>query len=97
MTLSTKRAEYTANLKHQLDELNKNIDTLQEKAKETSEDIRDKYHSEVAALRQQSKQAASKYDELMLATEESWDGMVLEMEKVRDAFKHSFNYFKSQL
>ncbi len=97
MNMRTQRDEYVAKMKHQLDELNQNIDALQDKAHEASENMRAKYHAELAALRQQSKQAASKYSELKLATEESWDNMVLEMEKVRDAFKHSFNYFKSQL
>ena len=31
------------------------------------------------------------------ATEETWGAMVTEMDKVRDAFVHSFSYFKSQL
>jgi hypothetical protein len=31
------------------------------------------------------------------ASEETWETMVTEMEKVRDAFTHSFHYFKSQV
>jgi len=33
----------------------------------------------------------------MEAGEDSWDKMVAETEKVRDAFIHSFSYFKSQV
>jgi len=36
-------------------------------------------------------------DELKAATAETWESLVAETEKVRDAFVHSFNYFKSQL
>jgi len=31
------------------------------------------------------------------STETAWDSMVVEMDKVRDAFVHSFSYFKSQI
>ncbi len=48
-------------------------------------------------LRAQSKVAVAKLDEIKAAGEDSWENMVTEMEKVRDAFKHSFHYFKSQL
>jgi len=36
-------------------------------------------------------------EELTAAGEDRWDAMVTEMEKVRDAFVHSFSYFKSQV
>ncbi len=34
---------------------------------------------------------------MQASTESAWDGMVAEMDKVRDAFVHSFSYFKSQI
>jgi hypothetical protein len=34
---------------------------------------------------------------LRAAGDDSWDRMVVEMDKVRDAFTHSFHYFKSQV
>ena len=95
--MKTKRDEYTAKMKAQLDELNSNIDALQAKAHEAKEDAREKYHAEVAKLRKQSAVAVAKLEELKLASEDSWHKMVAEMEKVRDAIKHSYNYFKSQL
>jgi hypothetical protein len=55
------------------------------------------YREEVRKLRHQSKIAASKLDDMKTATEETWETMVSEMEKVRDAFTHSFHYFKSQV
>jgi hypothetical protein len=60
-------------------------------------DARDKYHEEMAKLRAQFKLAAGKLDEMRLAGEENWEKMNTEMEKVRDAFTHSFRYFKSQI
>ena len=48
-------------------------------------------------LREQSKLAKGKLVELKAAGEDKWEAMVTEMEKIRDAFTHSLNYFKSQL
>ncbi|MBK6594191.1 MAG: hypothetical protein IPG23_16675 [Burkholderiales bacterium] len=51
----------------------------------------------MAKLRHQSEVAKGKLDDMKVASEDTWDAMVTEMEKVRDAFVHSFNYFKSQV
>ena len=95
--MSEKRDAYIAKIKLQLDELNTKIDELEAKAKEAKEDVRDKYKEEMGKVRHQSKVAVVKLDELKAASEDKWDAMVAEMDKIRDAFTHSFNYFKSQL
>ena len=93
----TKRDTYVEKMKLELDAMNARMDALEARAKEAREDARDKYREEMSKLHHQSKLAVAKLDELKAAGEESWDGMVTEMEKVRDAFTHSFRYFKSQL
>ena len=93
----SKRDIYIEKMKLQLDELNAKMSRVELKAKEAKEDARDKYKEEMDKLRAQSKLAVAKLDEIKTAGEDSWENMVTEMEKVRDAFKHSFNYFKSQL
>lgn len=93
----TKRDEYIAKLKLQLDELDAKMDKIEAKAKDAKEDVREKYQEEMAKLRTQSKLAKSKMAELKAAGEDKWEALVAETEKVRDAFVHSFNYFKSQL
>jgi len=95
--VSENRDAYVARMKRQLDELNAKLDELEAKAKEAKEDARDKYKEEMSKLRHQSKLAVGKLDELKAAGEDKWDAMVAEMDKIRDAFTHSFNYFKSQL
>jgi uncharacterized alpha-E superfamily protein len=90
----TKKSIYIEKMKTQLDELNASMNTLDAKAED---DARDMYREEVRKLRHQSKIAASKLDDMKTATEETWETMVSEMEKVRDAFTHSFHYFKSQV
>jgi len=93
----SKRDAYIAKMKLQLDELNAKMDKLEAKATEAKEDVRTKYKEEITKLRQQSKLAKGKFEELKAASEDKWEAMVTEMEKIRDAFTHAFNYFKSQL
>lgn len=93
----SKRDEYTAKIKTQLDDLNKQMDELSAKAKDAKEDAREAYNAEMAKLRHQSKLAVAKYEEIKIASEDTWDKMVAEMDKISDAFVHSFKYFKSQI
>ena len=93
----SKRVEYIEKMKNQLDELNAKMSALESKAQDAKSDARAKYKAEMSKLSKQSKLAVTKFEEIQLVGEDKWDSMVTEMEKVRDAFKHSFNYFKSQL
>lgn len=93
----TKQSVYIEKMKSQLDELNVKMNEAKAKAKDAREDARDMYQAEMAKLQKQSDLAVAKLDEMKAAGEEGWDAMVTEMEKIRDAFVHSFNYFKSQV
>lgn len=93
----TTKDSYIAKMKRQLDELDGKMTTLEAKSKDAKDAAHDKYVEEMAKLRHQSTLAKAKFDKLADAGEDKWDDMVVEMEKVRDAFVHSFNYFKSQL
>ena len=95
-TMSTKDV-YIAKMKTQLDELNIRMEQLGDKAIEAQEAARATYRKDLAKLHQQSEEAKAKMEELTAAGEDRWDAMVTEMEKVRDAFVHSFSYFKSQV
>lgn len=88
---------YIAKMKLQLDELDAQMTILEARAEEAKDDARAKYKEEMAKLRDQSKLAQGKLDNMKSATAEAWDATVAEMEKIRDAFVHSFSYFKSQL
>lgn len=90
------RDTYIAHMKKQLDELNTKMSTLESKTEQARIEAKDKYKEEMAKLRHQSQLALDKLNELKTASEDSWDTMSHEMAKVRDAFQHSFNYFKAQ-
>ena len=93
----TTRDVYISKMKLQLDELNLQMGKLELRAQEAREDMRDKYQAEMAKLHDQSEVAKAKLADMQASTESAWDGMVTEMDKIRDAFVHSFSYFKSQL
>ncbi len=93
----SKQDAYIAKMKLQLDELNVKMRDLEARAQEAKADVRDKYREEMKKLRHQSRLAVAKLDEIKAAGENTWEAMVAEMEKIRDAFTHSFHYFKSQL
>jgi len=93
----TTRDAYIEKMKTQLDELNVHIERLGNQAATAQANVRATYEKDMALLHQQSLQARAKMEELRGVGEERWDAMVTEMEKVRDAFVHSYTYFKSQL
>lgn len=93
----TSRETYVARMKLQLDELNSKMTEMEGKAKVARAEARDAYRAEVDKLHEHSKQALSKLDELGKAGETTWEAMVSEMDKVRDAFMHSFKDFKARI
>ena len=91
------RDEIVAAMKAQLDETNAMLDDLESRTAEAGAEAQTKYREQMAKLQEQSESAQAKLQELAEAGEDAWESMVAEAEKVRDAFIHSFNYFKSQL
>jgi ribosome recycling factor len=93
----SKRNDYITKMKLQLDELNASMSKLETRAQAARDDALEVYKEEMRKLRHQSKLAVAKLDELKASSEDGWETMVAEMDKVRDAFTHSFHYFTSQL
>jgi hypothetical protein len=91
------REAYIAKMKVQLDEFDAKMDELEAQAKAAKAGAQGKYDEEMARLRKQAILAKAKVEELKAAGADRWDAMVVETEKVRDAFVHAVNYFKSQL
>lgn len=86
----TQRNAYIEKMELQLDKLNKKMSGLEASAQEAKEEARQKYKEDMSKLRQQSKVAVAKLDELKAASVDSWESMVADMEKMHDAFTHSF-------
>ena len=93
----SKRDLYVEKMKQQLDDMNGQITKLEGKAKEANAEARVKYDKQMGELRELSKTAQKKMEEIKAAGEDKWEALVAEGDKVQKAFVHSFNYFKSQL
>lgn len=93
----TSRDQYVEQMKASLDKMNENMRVLEAKGQEASDQMSEKYAKEIAKLRDQSQAAKAKLDEIRAAGKESWESMVAEMDKIKDAFVHSVHYFKSQV
>ena len=89
----SKRAEYIAKMETQLEKLNQKMSSLETGAQEAKEEARQAYKEEMGKLRLKSKEAVAKLEELKATTEDSWEAMVGEMEKMHDALTHSFFSF----
>jgi predicted nuclease with TOPRIM domain len=93
----SKRDEYVAKLKDQIDETNAMIDELEHKAADANAAAEKKYHEQIARLRAEVDEAADKLEQLRAAAEDRWEELVDSVEHVAKTLKQSFNYFKSQL
>lgn len=93
----SKRDAYVAKIKRDIDQLNAKMTEIEAQAKEVRAEVRDKYMQQMDKLQASSQTAMAKLDEIRSASEESWQQLVADMERLRDAFTHSFHYFKSQV
>lgn len=82
----SQRAEYISKMEAQLDKLNQKMSSLETGAQEAKEEARQTYKEEMGKLRLKSKGAIAKLEELKASTEDSWETMVGDMEKMHDAF-----------
>jgi septal ring factor EnvC (AmiA/AmiB activator) len=82
------RDEYVAKMKHQLDEWNAEIDSLEAKVRQAKEDAKAKY-------REQVKESETKLETLKAATEESWETLKREVEHSWESLKSAVNQFKA--
>lgn len=93
----SKRDEFVELLKHQLDDINRRLDELEATAKSGQEQLGKAYDTQVASLRASAVTLRARIDDVVAASDEQWEALVGEAEKVRKALVRSFNYFKSQL
>lgn len=93
----SQRDEYVEKMKAQLDDMSAAIDRWQGKAREAEGELKERYEDQLAAMKEKSDAARAKLAEVRDAGEDRWEGLRAEVEKIKDALVHSYNYFKSQL
>ena len=91
------RDEYVEKMKAQLDEWNDEIDRLEAKLADTSDETRKKLEPYLEKARESRDRIVAKLAEIKQAGESSFESSKDEVERVWKAFKQSVNYFKSQL
>lgn len=91
----SRRKEFIASLKNQLDEADERIDRLEQKLHDAGEDAENQYRERLAELRTHRDKASKKLQELRDAGEERWDGVKAEAEHVWKAMRNSLHYFQS--
>ncbi|WP_026377083.1 hypothetical protein [Aestuariibacter salexigens] len=93
----SKRDEYAEKLKQTIDELNSKIDELEAKAEHAQNEAKGEINKQIEAVKLQMKPLTDKLDKWKEEGEDKLEGYVKEAKKIRDAFIHSYNYFKSQI
>ncbi len=93
----SKRDEYIEAMKNQLDELNAQLTELEKRGEAVEAEFAEKHKDQIAKVREHYNLALGKINEIKTASEDKWESLLTEGEKVHKAFVHSFNYFKSQL
>jgi predicted nucleic acid-binding Zn-ribbon protein len=91
------RDEYVTKMKARLDEWNDEIDRLEAKLSEASDETRKRLEPYLEKARESRDQVVAKFGEVKDAGEASFEAKVDQVEHVWKTFKQSVNYFKSQL
>ena len=91
----SRRDEYVATMKRQLDEWSAEMDALEAKAHDAQEAAKLKYQEQLSALRTQRLAGEKKLEAVQTATEDSWERLKAETDNVWEAFKDSVQAFKA--
>ena len=93
----SKRDQYVKKMKKQLTQLNAKLDEVEADSRQFSTETRKKLEQQMTHLRELAKSANKQFEHFKGASEDQWDRLVREGDKIQKAFIHSYNYFKSQL
>ena len=93
----SKRDEYIDKMKQQLDALNAQLKELESKGETAQTEFLEKHSDQITQMREHYVAGLAKLDQVKSASEDKWESLVTDGEKIYKAFVHSFNYFKSQL
>jgi DNA anti-recombination protein RmuC len=93
----SRRDEFVNNLKEQIDRLNSQIDDLEARAEKASGDAKRVYEERMAQLREMARPIEDLLNRVRESGEKRWEQLEADAEKTYKAFKHSYNYFMSQM
>ena len=87
--------EYVATMKKQLDEWSAEMDALEARARETTDDARVKYQEQLSALRSSRLESERKLEAIKAASEDSWEHLKAETANVWQGFEDSVYAFEA--
>jgi hypothetical protein len=90
----TKRDEYVAHAKRQLDDWNADMDVLDTKVQEAADGAKEKYRAQLVVLRAKRHEGEKTLAAIKSASEDSWEHLKSETENVLKALKDSVHEFK---
>ena len=90
------KAAFTDKMNRQVKEAHAQIDSLEKKAREVSQDLQGDYKKHLGNARAAQKKLQLKMEELGKAGEDSWENARDDVEHAWKAVTSSANYFKSQ-
>lgn len=91
----SKKDEYVARMKQQLDDWSAEIDDLEAKAHAAKDQVKEKYQEQLGLLRAKREEGEIKLQEMRAATDSSWEKAKGEAENVWDALKAGLDAFKA--
>src|SRR4030042_6473112 len=93
----SRKDEYVAKMKKQLDDWSTDIDELQVKASLAKAELKAKYEEQIAGLRRKRQEGDSKLNAIKAAADDSWEHLKGETERTWGALKAAVNEFKSRM
>ncbi len=90
----SKRDEFVARMKAQLDEWGEELHTLESKVGDARADASNKYRQAIEELREKQAAAESRLEEIRRAGEEAWEELKDEAERTWAAFKAGLDAFR---
>jgi chromosome segregation ATPase len=90
----SKRDEYIARMRAQLDEWTADLHKLEAKAGSLEADVADRYRHAIAELRDKRDEAEAKLENIRHAGEETWEELRDEAEKTWTAFRAGLDVFR---
>jgi uncharacterized coiled-coil DUF342 family protein len=94
--MSEKRDAYVQKLKARIDEWNADMDKLTARADQADAEAKIECNKKLKELRSKINDVEDKIAALQQAGEDSWEEIMVGLEKTWDAFKESFTKAKSQ-
>jgi non-homologous end joining protein Ku len=90
----TKRDEYVANAKRQLDDWSADMDVLDAKVQKAADGAKEKYRAQLVTLRAKRQEGEKTLAAIKSASEDSWEHLKSETENLLEALKDSVHQFK---